>query len=214
MKLLNWNEISDLVNARSGQERLLITITILLVLHTIVTYVVQPRLKSMQTTAANDISVYSTLIERRSDAIHKAADEYKKDSDLGTLQRIEELRKEINQFSNKLGDISDSFVDATEMVSLIKQLLNEHGLKLIRLENSLPEAVTTDSKTNIGIYKHGIQLEISGSYQNHIQFLDKLKRLPWHIFWKELNLEASEPGNAIVSLGIYTLNYSPVWLEI
>jgi|GEM_PF-5019183 len=214
MKPLKWKEINDIVNARSGQERLLITVTILIILHTFVVYFVQPKLSALQTAASNDISIYSALIEKRSTAIHKAADAYKNDSDLGTLQRIEALRKEINQFSHKLGDISNSFVDANEMISLIKQLLSEHNLQLIRLENSPPEALTANNKTDIGIYKHGIQLEISGSYRNHVRFLEKLKNLPWHIFWEQLNLEASEPGKVIVSLGIYTINYSPVWLEI
>ena len=214
MKLPGWNEINDSVNALSGQERLLITVAALMILHAIVTFIVQPKLATMQKSAVNNMSIYSALIEKRSAAIHKAADEYEKGSSQGTLQRIEELRKEIHQFSNKLGDISSSFVDANEMISLIRQLLDENKLKLILLENNPPVALTTDNKTDIGIYKHGIQLQVSGSYQNNVRFLDKLKQLPQHIFWEELNLEAVKPGKVIVSLGIYTINYSPVWLEI
>jgi Tfp pilus assembly protein PilO len=214
MKLPNWNEITDIVNARNGQERLLITITVLLTLYMGTNYFLQPRLTAKQVAAANEFSLYQTLIENRSQAIHASVLEHGKDSDAGTLRKIDDLRQQLSSYSNKLTDISNSFVDANEMTALIKSILNEHKLQLVQLENSPPEAVTTNSNDMVDIYKHGIYLEISGSYHNHIRFLEKLKQSPWNIFWKELNLQAIKPGEAVLSLAIYTLNYSPVWLEI
>ena len=214
MNRISWNKITDTINARTGRERMLIMFTILVVMHMTTFYVIHPELKTQQQNAAKNIRHYHTQIETRAREIHLIVGEHKDDSDSTVIKKIQNLKIRINQFSGGLSEISNGFVDPGDMTALIKALLNENKLRIQRLENSPPEALLSSNNDDIDIYKHGIYLETSGSYHNHIRFLKKLEQLPWHIFWNEFNLQANESGESTVGLGIHTLNYNPVWLEI
>jgi len=214
MKQLNWNEIIDKINARSGRERLLMMLVILTTLHMTTFYSIQPELIAQQSRAAINIDLYQNQIEKRSHDIHNAVNEYKQDSDSAILKSIAGLNRQLNQTSDRLSEIPESFVSPLEMSALIRALLSEHDLHIHKLENSPPEALSSDKNEVINIYKHGLYIETSGSYHNQIRFLTRLEQLPWHIFWNELDLQANEAGKSTVGLNIYTLNYEPVWLEI
>lgn len=215
MKVLEkWDEISTIVNARSTRERLFICCSIVLICYVLAFYVVQPKLEHTQTNVHNEIALIQTLIDNRNRSIEQSVNKHNAGTSLGTLKKIKDLNRQITQYSDKLRDISNSFVDSNEMIALIKPILSKNNLRLIILENMPPVAITS-SKENISkIYKHGLYLETSGTYLNHILFLEKLKQLPWNIFWEELRLQAGKPGESIVKLSMYTLNYSPIWLEI
>lgn len=214
MNRLKWSKISAIVNSRSGQERLLITVTLLLTVYVSAFFIIQPRLQAMKTTVSHEIMAYKTLIENQNRNIQQMITAYKKGANPGTPKRINDLQQQLSQFNKKLNDTNHLFVDAHEMITLIKPLLSEHKLQLQHLENMPPETVTSDPEQTTHIYKHGIYLELAGSYHNHIRFLERLKRLPWNIFWQELHLQANQPGQITVSLSMYTLNDSPVWLKI
>jgi len=215
MKHLDWNKISDMVNARSGRERLIVVLALLGILHTAIYYGFQPILKQQQYAAAKNISTFTAQINKRSHDIYKITHDYKQDTDSAIQRKIDRLNRQIAQFSSNLSDISDSFVNPNEMITLIKMLLNENDLNIYKLENIPPEKITDSNNNNlIDIYKHGLYLETSGSYHNHIRFLDKIENLPWNIFWNEFQLRVDEAGKSVVGLSIYTLTYNPTWLEI
>jgi Tfp pilus assembly protein PilO len=189
-----------------------ITIAILATIHALAFYVVQPQLIAQQ--SSTTIQMFQSQIDKRGHEIHQAVNEYKNDSDTATLNKIAALRSRIKQSNADLESIADSFVDPKQMTTLIQSLLNESHLHVERFENTPAEVITSKSKTSIDMYKHGIYIEVTGSYHDQIRFLRKLETSPWKIFWKEAQIQADAKGITTLSLSIYTLNYNIEWLEI
>lgn len=205
-----WHKIANSIDTRSGRERLLITIVIVITLYMIAFHVIQPRLIELQLTAGTDIPAYQALTKKRSLAIYESVSG--KNSSRTTIeQQIQQLK---NQLNTNGRDLSDIFVNPRDMTAFIKTILREQKLHILRLENSPPEIISSEDKKSAAIYRHGLYLEFSGRYHDHILFLKKLENLPWNIFWSELRLHADKPGRSTVSLALYTLNFKPVWLEI
>ena len=214
MNTMTWRKLSETVNVRSGRERLIITVTAIIILHAGIFYGIQPQLKLMQSGATTAVQSLHAQIEKINHDLYQIITTHKINSDASTLQNIVALKKRMDQLSPELLTIADSFVAPNEMTALIKNILDENKLHITSLENTPPELIDEDKTSAINIYKHTINMEVYGSYHNQIRFLKKLEASPWKIFWEEALIRADEKGTSTLSLSIFTLNYNKEWLEL
>lgn len=64
------------------------------------------------------------------------------------------------------------------------------------------------------IYKHGILIELSGSYTATLQYLRMLEKLPWKFYWEAMRFEIDEYPNAKISIVINTLSLNKDWVRV
>ncbi|MGB0128382.1 MAG: type II secretion system protein GspM [Rhodocyclaceae bacterium] len=74
---------------------------------------------------------------------------------------------------------------------------------------SAPAASSTDS----GIYKHGVQITVQGSYHDLAAYLADLERLPQRLFWSQANLRAEYPLSTL-TVTVFTLSLERTWLTV
>jgi len=229
MMSATWHRLVEHLNERSLRERLLIfatvTILLLLLIHTLA---LRPLAKAQQE-KLRDIGTSQLRITALEQEIGGLRTLYQRDPDLAVRHQIEQLEQQLHLHEHPLAEITRGMIDPTEMAAVIESILkkNRH-LKIIRLEN-LPATPLIEEAENEGdgaeekkgnsghdvpIYKHGLSLEVSGSYGNLVAMLHDLESQPWRILWGEVELASERYPVSRLSLVIYTLSFEPSWLAV
>jgi MSHA biogenesis protein MshJ len=158
------------------------------------------------------------------------------DPDAANVARRESLRNEIATIDDSLKDMRTSLVPAQDMRGLLQDVLARNPrLQLVSMrtlpvaplvekpasaEKPVPadKAVAADKNatpaTGGGVYKHGIQITIQGSYSDIHDYLSRLEKLNWRMFWARANLNTDEYPRLTVTVTIYTLSLDKAWLVV
>ncbi len=77
--------------------------------------------------------------------------------------------------------------------------------------SAAPVAVQTPAGM---VYRHGVEVTISGSYLDLMAYLNALEALPWHMFWGRVELDAEQYPKVNLTLRLYTLSLDAAWLAL
>jgi MSHA biogenesis protein MshJ len=64
------------------------------------------------------------------------------------------------------------------------------------------------------LYRHGVEIELQGSYLDMVNYMEALESMPTQLFWGKANLNADDYPNARLSLTLYTLSLAPKWIAL
>lgn len=64
------------------------------------------------------------------------------------------------------------------------------------------------------IYRHGVEIQVEGTYFNFLEYLSTLEGLPWRIYWGKAKLNVDDYPRATLTLTLYTLSLDNKWLGI
>jgi MSHA biogenesis protein MshJ len=64
------------------------------------------------------------------------------------------------------------------------------------------------------IYRHGVEITVSGSYLDLLAYLKDLEKLPNQLYWGRLELSASAYPQVTLKLSVYTLSLNLAWLVV
>ena len=70
------------------------------------------------------------------------------------------------------------------------------------------------SATGEGIYQHGIELRMAGSYNDLLNYLAELERMPQRLMWNSVSLTVEKYPRNIMVLRVYTLSLDRSWLTV
>ncbi len=222
-----WNRLQAYLNERSLRERLLIFSTVTVLLLLLIYTLGQQPLKKGQEEALRNIANGQTRIAALKHETSRLRKLARRDPDLAVQHQIELLEAQLHLHDQPITDIARGMIDPAEMAGIIESILerNRH-LEIIRLEN-LPAAPLIDGtaeegnddeeqnkRQNAPIYKHGLALEVSGSYAQLVALLRDLESQPWRILWDEVELSSENYPVSRLSLVIYTLSFATNWLVV
>jgi MSHA biogenesis protein MshJ len=95
----------------------------------------------------------------------------------------------------------------------------QRGLRLIRASNlDVKPLIEQDGAGGQSgepmLYRHGLRLELEGTYLDCLEYLGAVERLPWKLYWGALDLRTEDfPTNAI-SIEIFTLSLDREWIGV
>lgn len=160
------------------------------------------------------------------------------------LAREKELQAALDDLNAKLASTSHGLIPPERMVQVIRDVLgNQHGITLIGLHNkpmtSLLAPASIDANANpeqtseqqitaepaadaaavvpeaeTGPYMHPVEIVVQGSYLDVLAYLRALEALPWHFYWKVLELRTTEYPTNIVRIELGTLSMDKEWLGV
>lgn len=84
---------------------------------------------------------------------------------------------------------------------------NAHGIKSNSDRNS-----KGDSK--VKLYRHGVELQLQGSYLATLAYLKRLEKLQWRFEWQSLIFEVQEYPKGTVMLEVYTYSTERDWIGV
>jgi len=128
------------------------------------------------------------------------------------LSRIEQASSALDQ---RLREQQQTLISPDRMPQVLEDVLQDLPLELLSLRK-LPPAVAIDSEIEgvPRVYRHGLRLELQGSYRDTLDYLDRLERLPWRFAWEALDIRMEHYPRASVILHLYTLSFDEVWLGV
>jgi MSHA biogenesis protein MshJ len=64
------------------------------------------------------------------------------------------------------------------------------------------------------IYRHGVEITVSGSYLDLLAYLKDLEKLPNQLYWGKLELNAATYPQVTMKLSVYTLSLNLAWMVV
>lgn len=124
------------------------------------------------------------------------------------------VRQRIEQINEELGNYAAELVDPSEMALVLEQILREQTrLSLVSIRNTTPEVLAADVEgAGTSFYRHGLELELEGSYADCLRYLAEIERLPWRLYWQVLDIEAVKYPRNRVRLEVSTLSLNEEWI--
>lgn len=131
------------------------------------------------------------------------------------------LRAEIQDIDRRLAGVTSGLIAPKEMSAVLEQVLARAGrLTLHSLRTLPPQGVVapgadaTAGRPAAQIYKHGVELDLSGNYLDTLYFLQALEALPWRFFWDRIEFAVEQHPRGRVKLRLYTLGLEEGWIGV
>jgi len=134
----------------------------------------------------------------------------------------------MSQLDRQLEQQQRQFVAPGKMVAMLENMIvKNRKLQLVSLRNlpggSLTESGAAAAATAGGggaragggreIFRHTVELSVSGGYFDLLDYLAALERMPEHLFWDGFELTAQYP-RSVLKLTVYTLSPERSWLTV
>jgi len=143
------------------------------------------------------------------------------DPDRQSREAIERVKNEVAALDARLAGATSGLIAPKEMAQVLEQLLARTSrMTLHALRTLPPEAViapsgqATPGAPAAQIYKHGVELELDGTYLETLSFLQAVETLPWRFFWDHIEFTVVAHPQGRVKLTLYTLGLQEGWIGV
>ncbi len=153
------------------------------------------------------------------------------DPDKATVKQIAQLEAKLAKIDNQLTHLTTDLISPSEMREALLNLLKlEPGVTLLSFElsgaeplldfSSQPVRFTAQSITptaeqlGLNLYKHGINIKLSGQYFQLRNYLQQLEQLSWKFFWQDFQFEVKEYPIGEVEITIYSLGFNKEFIGV
>lgn len=132
-------------------------------------------------------------------------------------ERLEKQKAEIAALDRELAGRQGELVTPDRMTRMLSEILKRHpGVELVSLR-SLPATgltlMPTATPAGAALYRHGIEVAVSGDYFRMLGYMADLEHNPAKILWGPMDLQASYP-KVTLKVTLYTLSSEKTWLLI
>jgi MSHA biogenesis protein MshJ len=226
----SWRKYADRIDALSVRERAMVFITALVfVLFLINALFIDPLMTRNKALSAQMAQQQTELLalQVKIQALEKDLTE----PDIANRARRDGIKREIAQIDATLKDMQQSLVPAQNMQALLQEMLTRNPrLQLIAMR-TLPAAPLVAKRDTTGrnddtapgakaaagadgVFKHGVRITVQGSYADLHDYLARLEKLSWQMFWSRASLNADDYPRLTLTLTIYTLSLDKAWLVV
>ena len=147
--------------------------------------------------------------------------------DVAATTELARLKQQLAEQAGRLETLENSLVPPQRMAGLLEDMIGRKtGLRLLSLK-TLPVAPLLEKKTgadgkeaensvgsSAGLYKHGIEITLEGSYQELAGYLERLEQSASKLLWSNVTLSAEKHPKLVLTLTVYTLSLDRAWLIV
>ncbi|MGI9234665.1 MAG: hypothetical protein ACR2RD_13610 [Woeseiaceae bacterium] len=207
------------LDAFTVRERALVLLTALVLLAALWhTLLMQP----LQQRAAESRTELSALEQRIVTANQSLEEQILQLAGGGDDQRtrIASLQRRIDEINATLGNHAAELIDPSEMAQVLEGVLKEQSrLTLVRIRNTTPDSLSADENPNadenpdaVTFYRHGLEIEVEGSYAACVEYLNAIEALPWRLYWQVLELDVIDYPRNRIRIEVGTLSLDQEWI--
>ncbi len=157
-----------------------------------------------------------TEIQQKIDATHQAI---KKESIAKALEEQKQLSEKIKNIQQRLAKIHLLSISADDWVKLKKDILTQQedidsNITLISIHDLpvqtwMPDNVDKTDLVNtvpVETYQHALEVEFQADYFSTVQYLSRLEKMPWPVYWDSLQYRVLTYPKAdiILKLHVFT----------
>jgi MSHA biogenesis protein MshJ len=128
--------------------------------------------------------------------------------------RIASLQRRIDEINATLGNHAAELIDPAEMAQVLEGVLKEQSqLTLVRIRNTTPDSLAADEDPDaVTFYRHGLEIEVEGSYAACLDYLNAIEALPWRLYWQVLELDVIDYPRNRIRIEVSTLSLDKEWI--
>lgn len=210
-------------DALNRRERIVVSVAVWLVMLLVMDSLAISPAQRQSGMLSKAIAEKQAEIERNEAEVAALRTKRTQDPDAEARVRIAELEKRIAVIDGQLKSARTQIVPPEKMAGLLEQMLRRNKrLELVSLRSTAPEAMVkaeaaAGAAKNApieGLYRQGMELTLSGSYADMLDYVAQVEQLPWKIFWGRLEMKVDEYPRAKLVLNVYTLSLDKSWLSI
>jgi MSHA biogenesis protein MshJ len=228
-------KLAESIDRLSLRERLFVFAAVIVVLAGLWEALLAAPLEARERAAAANIGALQSRLEALNQSIASTADGLSEGLP-NQLDRLRALRARVEESDAAFSAYTADLVDPAQMRTVLEDLLHRQtNLRLVSAENlpvrPLFDDPAKDEQSNqeptgqgqegaaprtsrTRLYRHTLVLRLEGSYLDCLAYLGSIERLPWHLYWTRLEVDAGEyPRNDIV-LEVQTLSLEQGWIGV
>ncbi|MEI7614272.1 MAG: hypothetical protein WCK63_15330 [Betaproteobacteria bacterium] len=147
------------------------------------------------------------------------------DPEVRARAELAALKVQLNTLHERLSRVESTLVTPQRMTGLLENMLGRRsGLRVLSLR-TLPVTPLLEKKESAGIvsgargaaeglYKHGVEIRLEGSYAELADYLQRLENSSQQLIWSSANLSAEKHPKLVLVLTVFTLSLDKTWLMI
>lgn len=133
------------------------------------------------------------------------------DVDAANRAKLEKARAELDRLNLRVAEEQRRFTPPERMRAMLEEMFERNtALTLLEMQSlpaqGLPEAP--------GLFRHGIELSVAGSYGDLYDYLRALEKLPTQLYWGRAEISVAEHPRVILKLTVYTASFDRAWLTV
>ena len=140
------------------------------------------------------------------------------DIDSANRARQAAARDALARANSRIAQEQRRFTPSDRMRGVLAEMLERNKrLALVDLKTLAVAPLATAPATpggNPGLFRHGIELTVSGSYADLYEYLRMLERLPTQLYWGNAELTVAEYPSVTLKLTLYTVSFDRAWLIV
>jgi len=208
------------VDALTLRERLMLFVGVLVVIGGLWEALLARPLEAEEARVSQQLAAGAERLEQLDQAMALAAQGIG-DGMGGHVARRQALLSQIAENEETVRVFTSDLVDPAQMRHVLEELIDrQQGLTLIRASNLevVPLIESADAESGESdepmLFRHGLRLELEGSYLDFLDYLDAVERLPWQLYWGTLSLNTQEYPRNEISIEIFTLSLDEDWIGV
>lgn len=230
-----WQQLSGKFNAMTLRERVTVLVGLIIATVSLFQFFVLDQQQLQKRRLTLQINDVRTSIKAAENAL-KTQTTVQADPEAVKLAYLEALRKQVAEIDKNMQGLQKGLVPPDEMPKLLEGMLaRNRGLQLVSLHKlpsrrldsassatpSKPEASKAlaskpgnPASPERNIYQHSFELTVQGSYSDLYDYLARLEKLPWRMFWGKISLNAEQSPRLTMTITVHTLSLNKAWLIV
>lgn len=147
------------------------------------------------------------------------------DPDRDNRDRIAQMQAEIAELDRQLAGATLGLIAPREMARVLQQVLSRVARLKLRALRTLPpqtliapaaqpRATAAPAAATTQIYRHGVEIEVDGTYLEALALLQSLEALPWRFLWDRIEYQVESHPQGRLTLVIHTLGLQQGWIGV
>ena len=227
-----WQRYAERIDALNLRERTLVFSATMLVLIALVhTLYIDAEVKK-ERRLSSAIAQKQAEAKSLQDQLTKVVTSRGLDPDRAPRERLEEVRRQLGSIESQIATEERKFTAPEQMRRVIEELLAKSRAVQLQSMKSLPTTSIAEARAVAAgkpaaqgaapgalpserlVYRHGIEIAVTGSYLELLGYLADLERLPTQLYWNSLVIDASRYPKHTMRLVVYTLSLDRAWLNV
>lgn len=215
MKTL-FKRYAERIDNASLRERVLMFAAAALVLLFLGDALALKPLRDTQRRLSAEIAQRQTELRTVQAELQRMARAREADPDARNHERLAALRAEAKALTAQLSEEQRRFTSPQRMRVVLSEMLERNKrLRLVDLK-TLPITDLVAPQGNAGrrIYRHGVELTLTGSYLDLHAYLRSLEELSTQLYWARAEMNVTAYPAVSLKLTVYTVSFDKAWLIV
>lgn len=223
-----WDRLQAKYSALSHREKLIVALAVVFGGGMLMfNFGIDPQLTAARTASRELVQARAELAPLRAqvEVLKKGLD-----PDAANRARLAQLKQQLAGNGERLAKFEAGMVSPAVMPNFLHGLLARNGnVELLSLK-TLPAALigvpsmasekkadgtaaTAPAKVE-GIFQHGVELRLAGTYNDLLSYLADLEAMPQKVMWQSVSLTVEKYPRNVLTLRLFTLSLDQNWLVV